>query len=297
MQALVGEAGQVAAHVEAHVVHLAGGERGGEVAARAVQARLRAGSARAARRARASARPSGRARRESAGRGRTGWPRAEAGRRRATARPGRCAIAAAARPRHRRWRSARRRTRPRSPAAARRRAARSIFQVALAAKRSNGITGSSNTPGSSMLPPSSARRAVPPRSVASTRDVGVAPARAAAARALGNRAGGHREAGDGRVDAVQRRRGERARPARVELVHDALGLVVGQPLLRDRRQRQRGGEAAHQRQVEVVGRELRRRSRARGRPTAPCRTDVDAGADGRQRVAARPRPAPSRGCS
>ncbi len=45
---------------------------------------------------------------------------------------------------------------------------RSIFQLALAAKRSNGITGSSNTPGSSMLPPSRASRAVPPDSVAAT---------------------------------------------------------------------------------------------------------------------------------
>ena len=41
VQALVREAGQVAAHVEAHVVHLAGRERGGEVAARLGQARLR----------------------------------------------------------------------------------------------------------------------------------------------------------------------------------------------------------------------------------------------------------------
>ena len=83
----------------------------------------------------------------------------------------------------------------------------------------------------------------------------VAPARAACLRAGLHRRRGHREALDRGARAVARGRVERSVPARRETLDDARGMVVGEPVRGARGQRQRAGEAAHQREIEGIGRD------------------------------------------
>jgi len=255
VQALVREAREVAAHVEAHVVHVAARERRREVAAgvleaglgqvarQAVGARMgqhalqvdRAGEAPAAAGHRGAGRRRRRGRRRGAGPGAPLQLQLALG-----VRVGEAHVVQRDRDGRRLRRVVRRLDLPARVGAE-------------AIERDHGLLEHAG-----QLDAAAVEREV--RGAAALvrveRELGVAPAGPAAAAALGDGAGGHGEAVDLCSDPVDGGRGQRARPARVELAHHAFGLVVGQPLLRDRGQRQRRGEAAHQREVEVVGRQL-----------------------------------------